>query len=55
MIDTSGMIPMLIQMLSDTDVKVRKEATYAVSNVTEGGTPEQLITNNTISVDINCK
>ena len=41
MID-SGLIPPLVQRLSTDDFDVKKEAAWAISNATSGGTPGQI-------------
>ena len=36
------LIPPLIQLLSTAEFEVRKEAAWAISNATSGGSPEQI-------------
>eukprot|EP01045_Picozoa_sp_COSAG04_P021294 COSAG04_NODE_2275_length_4412_cov_1.898215_3_plen_94_part_00 len=38
----SGVIPPLVQRLSTDDFDVKKEAAWAITNATSGGTPEQI-------------
>ena len=37
-----GLIPRLIHLLREDEFDVKKEAMWALSNLTSGGTPEQL-------------
>jgi importin subunit alpha-6/7 len=38
----AGIFPSLINILKHGDHKTRKEAAWAVTNATSGGTPEQI-------------
>jgi len=38
----ANVIPTLIQVMSRAEFKTRKEAAWAITNATSGGTPEQI-------------
>ena len=38
----AGLIPKIIDALANADFDVKKEAAWAISNATTGGTPEQI-------------
>ena len=38
----SNIIPMLVEILSKAEFKTRKEAAWAITNATSGGTAEQI-------------
>ena len=38
----SNIIPMLVEILTKAEFKTRKEAAWAITNATSGGTPEQI-------------
>lgn len=42
MVIDANIIPMLIEILGKAEFKTRKEAAWAVTNATSGGTPEQI-------------
>ena len=42
MVIDAGLIPQLINVLHFGDFKTQKEAAWAVSNLTVGGTPDQV-------------
>lgn len=42
MVIDAGLVPPLINALLNGDFKTQKEAAWAVSNFTVGGTPEQV-------------
>ena len=37
-----GLIPPLVQLLATADFEIKKEAAWAISNATSGGTAEQI-------------
>ena len=41
MID-ANLVPKLLEILSNAEFEVKKEAAWAIANMTDGGTPEQL-------------
>ena len=38
----AGIIPHLVDILQNSEFKTRKEAAWAISNATSGGSPEQI-------------
>lgn len=38
----ANIIPMLVEILGKAEFKTRKEAAWAITNATSGGTPEQI-------------
>jgi importin subunit alpha-1 len=40
---SANVFPRLIQLLSSSDFDIQKEAAWAVSNATSGGTPQQVL------------
>ena len=38
----SNVIPPLINLLNSTEFDIKKEAAWAISNATSGGTPDQI-------------
>ncbi len=43
MVINAGVFPKLIELLSSSEFDIQKEAAWAVSNATSGGTPEQIL------------
>ncbi len=42
-VDNAGVIPKLVQLLECNDFDIQKEAAWAISNATSGGSPEQIM------------